>query len=67
MRLLKSMQRGDFPLSLHQHPVRQLLLLAVRLVNRRAETGVATRVIKVRAHRGAPFNEMTDLLARETA
>ena len=26
MRLLKSMQRGDFPLSLHRHPVRQLLL-----------------------------------------
>ncbi len=24
MRLLKSMKRGDFPLSLHRHPARQL-------------------------------------------
>ena len=67
MRLLKSMQRGDFrvPLSLHRHPVRQLLVHVVRLVNRRAETGVATRFIKVRAHRGEPLDEMADLLAGE--
>ena len=67
MLLLKSMQRGDFPLSLHQHPVRQLLVHIVKLINRRAETGRATRFIKVRAHRGEPFNEMADWLAGETA
>ena len=67
MRLLKSMQRGDFPLSLHRHPVRQLLVHVVRLVNRRAETGVATRFIKVRAHRGEQLNELADLLAGEAA
>jgi hypothetical protein len=43
MRLLKSMQRGDFPLSLHRHPVRQLLLHVVRQLNRRAGTGCITK------------------------
>ena len=67
MRLLKSMQRGDFPLSLHRHPVRQLLVHVVKLINRRAETGRATRFIKVRAHRGEPLNERADWLAGEAA
>ena len=47
MWLLKSMQRGNFPLSLHRHPVRQLLVHVVKLIDRRAETGRATRFIKV--------------------
>jgi hypothetical protein len=58
MRLLKSMQRKDFPLQLYLYTVRQLLLHAVvRLINKRAESGRATRFIKVRAHRGEPLNE----------
>jgi ribonuclease HI len=67
MRLLRSMQRGDFPLPLHRHPVRQLLVHVVKLINRRAETGRATRFIKVRAHRGEPLNELADALASEAA
>ncbi len=67
MRLLKSMQRGNFPLSLHRHLVRQLLLHVVRQLNRRAGTGCITRFIKVRAHRGEPLNELADLLAAEAA
>ena len=60
MRLLKNMQRVDFPLSLHRHPVRQLLVHVVKLINRRSETGRATRFIKVRANRGEPLNELAD-------
>jgi ribonuclease HI len=67
MRLLKSMQRGDFPLSLHQHPVLQLLLHVIKQLNRRAETGCITRFIMVRAHRGEPLNELADSLAAEAA
>jgi hypothetical protein len=57
IRLLKSMQRRDFPLSLHRHPARQLLVHVVKIANRRAEAGHTTRFIKVRAHRGEPLNE----------
>jgi ribonuclease HI len=67
MRLLKSMQRKDFPLQLYRHPVRQLLLHVVRLINKRTESGRATRFIKVRAHRGEPLNEKADALAAEAA
>ena len=67
MQLLKSMQRGDFPLSLYRHPARQLLVHVVKLLNRRAETGHTTRFIKVRAHRGEPLNELADTLAAEAA
>jgi hypothetical protein len=67
MRLLRSMQRGDFPLPLHRHPVRQLLVHVVKLINRPAETGRSTRFIKVRAHRGGPLNELADALASEAA
>jgi ribonuclease HI len=63
MQLLRSMQRGDFPLSLYRHPARQLLVHVVKLLNRRAEAGRATRFIKVRAHRGEPLNELADSLA----
>ena len=54
MKLRKSMQRKDFPLELYRHPVRQLLVHVVRLLNHRAEVGRTTRFIKVRAHRGEP-------------
>jgi hypothetical protein len=67
MRLLRNMQRGDFPLPLHRHPVRQLLVHVVKLINRRAEKGRATLFIKVRAHRGGALNELADALASEAA
>jgi hypothetical protein len=41
-------------LELYRHPVRQLLLHVVRLLNQRAEAGRTARFIKVRAHRGEP-------------
>ncbi len=45
MRLLKNMQRQDFPLQLRRHTARQLLLHATKLINKRAESesGHATR------------------------
>jgi hypothetical protein len=43
MRLLKSMQRQDFPLQLYRHTVLQLLLHVTKLINKRAESGRATR------------------------
>ncbi len=58
MMLLRCMQRGDFPLPLHWHPVCQLLVHVVKLINRRAESGRTTCFIKVRAHRGVPLNEL---------
>ena len=67
MRLLKSMQRQDFPLQLYRHTVRQLLLHVTKLINKRAESGRATRFIKVRAHRGEPLNEEADALAAAAA
>ena len=67
MRLLQSMQRKDFPLQLYRHTVRQLLLHVVKLINKRAESGRATRFIKVRARRGEPLNERTDALAATAA
>ena len=67
MQLLRSMQRGDFPLSLHRHPARQLLVHVVKLLNRRAGMGRTTRFIKVRAHRGEPLNELADSLAAAAA
>jgi hypothetical protein len=39
IRLLQSMQRKDFPLSLYRHSARQLLLHVVKLINQRAVTG----------------------------
>jgi ribonuclease HI len=69
MRLLQSMQRKDFPLSLslYRHSVRQLLLHVVKLMNQRAVAGSITRLIKVRAHRGEPLNEAADALASAAA
>ncbi len=65
MKLLSSMQRKDFPLSLYRHPVRQLLVHVVRLLKQRAEVGRTTRFIKIRAHRGEPLNEAADAMASE--
>jgi ribonuclease HI len=67
MRLLRSMQRSDLPLSLYRHSVRQLLLHVVTLINKRAEAGRCTRFIKVRAHRGEPLNEAADAMAAAAA
>ncbi len=39
MRLLKNVQRQDFPLQLHRHTARQLLLDATKPINKRAESG----------------------------
>jgi ribonuclease HI len=71
MRLLGSMQRKDFPLSLRQSlfrdSVRQLLVHVVKMINKRAVAGSITRLIKVRAHRGEPLNEAADALASAAA
>ena len=67
MSLLKSLQRKHFPLSLHRHPVRQLLVYAVRLLNRRVEAGSTTRLIKVKSHRAEPLNTAADALASAAA
>jgi ribonuclease HI len=68
MRLVKSMQRKDFPLPLYRHPVRQLLVHVVRLLNQRVEAALRRGIpcfIKVRAHRGKPLNEAADAMALE--
>ncbi len=67
MRLLKSMQRGGFPLPLHQHPVWQLKLHVVKQLNRRAWTGRISHLIEFCGHRGEPLNEHADSLAAEAA
>jgi hypothetical protein len=67
MRLLQSMQRKDFALSLYRHSVRQLLLHVVKLIDKRAVAGSITRLIKVRAHRGGTLNEAADALASAAA
>ena len=64
---LKSLQRRDFPLWLYRHPLRQLLVHTVRLINARAEAGSVTRFIKVKSHRGEPLNEAADTLAAAAA
>jgi ribonuclease HI len=61
--LLKALQRKDFPLWIRGHPARQLLQYVVKLVNRRADAGSVTRLIKVKAHRAEPLNEGADALA----
>ena len=67
MRLLKSLQRRDFPLSLYRHPVRQLLVYAVRRLNRRVAAGSITRLVKVKSHRAEPLNAAADALASAAA
>ncbi len=67
MQLLRSMQKGDFkfPLSLHEYPARQLLVHMVKLLSRRV--GMGHTLIKVRAHRREPINELADLLEAAAA
>ena len=67
MVLLRGMQRKDLPLWLYRHTARQLLQHTAQLINRRAELGRTTRLIKVRAHSGEPLNEATDALAAAAA
>ena len=67
LQLLRGMQRKDFPLGLHRHTARHLLVQVVRRINQRAAAGSVTRLIKVRAHRAEPLNEQADLLAAEAA
>jgi hypothetical protein len=70
MRLLQSMQRKDFSLSLYRHSVRQLLLHVVKLINQLAAAGSITRLIKVCVQRGElwePLNEAADALASAAA
>ena len=71
MDLLQSKQRVDFPLSrwLYRHPARQLLFQVAHLINRRAAAGVVTRLVKIKAHAGDPFNvnEAADALASAVA
>ena len=65
--LLRSMQRKDLPLWLYRHTVRQLLQHTAQHINRRAELGLTTRSIKVKAHSGEPLNEAADALAAAAA
>jgi ribonuclease HI len=67
IQLLRGMQRRDFPLWLHRHTARHLLVQVVRRINQRAAAGSVTRLIKVRAHRAEPLNEMADTLAAAAA
>ncbi len=67
MLLLDSLQRKDFPLSLYRHPARQLLVYAVRLLNRRVDAGSITRLIKVKSHRAEPLNNAADARASAAA
>jgi hypothetical protein len=67
MCLLKSMQRRDFPLWLHRHPERQLLIFVAGLINGRAASDVITRFVKVKSHRAEPLNEAADTLASDAA
>jgi len=67
MCLLKSMQRRDFPLWLHRHPERQLLIYVASLINGRAASDVITRFVKVKSHRAEPLNEAADTLASDAA
>jgi ribonuclease HI len=67
MDLLQNMQRADFPLWLYRHPARQLLVHIARLINQRAAYGVATLLVKVKAHAGDPLNEAADTLASDAA
>jgi hypothetical protein len=67
MDLLRSMQRADFPLWLYRHPARQLLVHIASLINQRAADGVATRLVKVKAHAGDPLNDAADTLASDAA
>lgn len=67
IRLLQNLQRTDFPLWLHGHPMRQIARQLVHLVNQRAEQGSMTRFIKVKAHAGEPLNEAADTLASQAA
>jgi hypothetical protein len=50
-----------------RHPARQLLVHIARLINQRAADGVATRLVKVKAHAGDPLNEAADTLASDAA
>ena len=67
LQLLKGMQRRDFPLWLHRHTARHLLVQVVLRINQRAAAGSITRLIKVWAHRAEPLNEQADLLAAEAS
>ncbi|NBO64558.1 MAG: hypothetical protein EBU88_06900 [Acidobacteria bacterium] len=67
LQLLRGMQRQDFPVFLHRRPERRLLERVVRALNRRAEAGVHTHLIKVKAHSGEPLNTLADHLATSSA
>ena len=67
MLLSKSLQKKDFPLSLYWHPVRQLLIYAVQLLNGRVAAGSVTRFLKVKSHRSEPLNTAADSDASASA
>ena len=50
-------------LNLSKTPVANVLKEIVRKLQKRVLTGVATLLIKVKVHRGDPFNEETDIRA----
>jgi ribonuclease HI len=67
MDLLRSVQRENSPLWLNRQPARQLLVYIARLINQRATNGVATQLIKAKAHAGDPLNEAADTLVSAAA
>lgn len=67
LQMLRGMQRQDFPVFLHRRAERRILERVVRALNHRAEAGVRTRLVKVKAHSGEPLNTLADHLATSAA
>ncbi len=67
IQLLRGMQRQDSLVFFHRRPERRLLVGVVRALNRRAQAGVYTHLIKVKAHSGEPLNTLADHLATSSA
>jgi hypothetical protein len=67
LQMLRGMQRQDFPVFLHRMAERRILERVVRALNHRAEAGVRTRFIEVKAHSGEPLNTLADHLATSAA
>ncbi len=65
--MLHEMQSQDFQIYLHSRAEQQILEREVRALNHRAEAGVRTRLVKVKAHSGESSNTLADHLATSSA
>jgi hypothetical protein len=63
--MLSDGQQADFLLWPYRHPAWQLLVHIACLINQRAADGVATLLVKVKAHAGDPLNEAADTPASD--